>query len=260
MARQGRLQLVMVPFWSFDTHVTSRWSAERGHAAPGSNAPLDLTTVGWEPASGARHDEVRAVLVPASRGLKARELEALHAAVSSQTPGSTLAANVPAFWEAPSIDAQSAAQHMEDRVARLQRAACERDVGGTTHRNLQITHSLKDTTHSLLMVPLWIGAYQHQGRPYRVVLHASRPELVAADEVRSWGRFVSVLVLAIAALVLLGMMVTRALRPSGTLPSDGKLDVPSAVAPAPSHQPPSPPYLHGGPSPLLGRPVPLGER
>ena len=183
---------VYVPFWTFDSHVHSRWTAQAGHyyyvtesyTAYVNGKPQRRTRqvrkVRWVPASGQRNDVYDDVLVCASKGLPRELVDKLQTFDTKQlqpfNPGFL------AGWrcERYAIDLQGGWQIGREKISQSQYARCGRDVPGDTHRFLHVSNQYDRTTFKHVLLPVWIAAFRYADKKkvYRFLVNGQTGEVV----------------------------------------------------------------------------------
>ncbi|MBI1853058.1 MAG: zinc ribbon domain-containing protein [Planctomycetes bacterium] len=192
---------VLVPFWTYDAHASSTWTAEAGYhyyvtVGSGQNQHREQRTR-WEPADGAREDDYDDVLVCASKGLDAKLL--------GKIEPFALKALVPyrdeylSGWTAESyaVDVQEGWKIAKNEIVESQTSRCDGDVPGDTHRSLEVATRVDGQSYKHLLLPVWISAYRYGEKSYRFMINGQTGELHGQAPL-SWVKIV-LLILAIAA-------------------------------------------------------------
>lgn len=184
LARVEEMAGVYVPFWTFDAHVDSRWTAQAGyyyyeteHYTVEVNGRTEHRTrqvrhTRWESAGGYRDDDYDDVLVCASKGLPAD----LAREISTSFNTETLKPYTPAFlagWRAESyaIELYDAWATGLSIIEAEQERRCGNDVPGDTHRFLQVDNTVSDVTFKHTLLPVWIAAFRYRGKTYRFLVN-----------------------------------------------------------------------------------------
>ncbi|RYE88692.1 MAG: hypothetical protein EOO75_13015 [Myxococcales bacterium] len=223
MARVEGVHGVYLPYWTFDTSVDTRWSAERGDHYYTTESYTEQDESGdtvertrqvqhtrWSPARGERHDRFNDALVCASLGVNEALARQLCTFDTSQlvpySPGylqgwraEIYAIDLPAAWTRACGDLEA-----------LVRTRCEGDIGGDTSRNLEASLDFQDETFKHVLLPLFVLAYRYNGRPYQVLVNGQTAEVVGRAPLSVWKVMavviplnLLVLLISIAALPLL---------------------------------------------------------
>ncbi len=181
---------VYVPFWTYDARVHSDWRAERGryyyteeeYTTQENGQTVTKTRqvqhTQWEPAWGNRDDFYDDLLVCASKGLP-EDLAGRFRSFDTKQ----LVAYQPGYlagWRAEeyAIDLRAGWQTAQGRIEEEQTSRCGRDVGGDTHRSLQVRNEFTDLTYKHVLLPVWIAAYRYQEKVYRFLVNGQTGEVV----------------------------------------------------------------------------------
>ncbi len=195
-----RLRPAYYSCWAFDGTVEAHWSCE---VAEGNGRYKQ-----WRPATGVEARFFNDVVVSGVKGFSDKELNQL--GPLDPTLAEPFNPNFLAGWPAilydrPVSDASLAAR---DKVLRELRSRIA-DVAaiGQEKRHLEIgAGAWSGLTFTHLLVPLWLGDYQFQGKPFRLLINGFSGKVVGdkpRDMVKVW---LSVLV-ALGLLTLLAVVL-----------------------------------------------------
>jgi hypothetical protein len=207
------LRGVYVPWWTFDTQVSSRWTADAGYHywveetttdAQGKPQTRRVQRTRWEPASGWREDHYDDHLVCASKGLP----DKLARQVASFDTGA-LVGYAPDYLmgfaaESYAVELNDAWQRARADLASMQESRCRADIPGDTNRNLRANHGYSDTRFKHVLLPVWVAAFRYQDKIFRFLVNGQNGR-VSGEAPLSWLKillFVVAVAAAIAALVL----------------------------------------------------------
>lgn len=202
-----------VPFWTFDAHADSRWSAEAGfyyyvpvqaRDANGRTVTTQERRVRWEPRDGAHQHFYDDLLEMASRNLTAQETHVRECGSFALEDVVDYDPRVLLGWEAEvySIDLSESARKAQQTINDREEAACGRLVGGDTQRNLRVDTTLTAQTFKHLLLPLWLCSYLYRGTLYRFLVNGQTGRISGDRPVSKW----KVFFLILAGLVLLGLL------------------------------------------------------
>ncbi len=209
---------VYVPFWTFDCHVDSSWSADAGYYywvtetyTVVVNGKTEVRTrsvrkVRWVPAWGERSDDYDDVLILASKGLPGELVDELG--------GFDTKALVPyrpeylAGWRAEEyeVELESGWDQGRERVRDSQRARCSGDVPGDTQRDLRVHDTFTDVRWKHVLLPIWSLQYRFQNEVYTVLINGQTGKIVGKAPY-SWVK-IGALVLAVVAVVVAVVLAT----------------------------------------------------
>ena len=210
---------IYVPFWTFDSNVFTRWSAEAGHyyyvnvqvrVRTGNGYRMETRRqqrVRWVPAWGTRHDSYDDLLVNASEGLP----EALVAELGGFDTTKLLPYRPEylAGWAAEEYarDLDASWLNAQRRIEEIQRGRCSGDVPGDTQRNLQVQNAISDVRWKHVLLPIWSLQYRFRGKVYTVLVNGQTGKVVGQAPYSAVK--IGALVLVIAALVLAFVFLKR---------------------------------------------------
>ena len=195
VARDRRLQPVYVPFWSFNATLNARWKAK---VAVGSGRDRR-----WEWRTGERIFFHTHYLQPGTRSLPARLLREAAAFDMEK-----LVEYQPAFlagWPAGSYDVSLAQASLEAREGMLHEARRQLQFKAAPGHDIsELSVNGGDFTgqsFQLVLLPLWVGAYQYRQRAYRVLVNGQTGK-VAGERPTDW---VKGALLAAAGVIVVGV-------------------------------------------------------
>jgi hypothetical protein len=223
---------VLVPFWVYDATARSSWSANIGiHWTETEtytvvvNGKTEVRTrtkrhTDWHASSGTHAFDYRDHLVSGSKGLPETEANALEPFdVGLARPyAPTLLAGVVA--EGPSVDHAEAARVAHEELSERQQQAIARFLPGDTHRGLRSETDITVERVRLVLLPVWIATYRHNGTLFRMSVNGQTGEVVGAVP-KSWKK-VALLVGAVVLVLLLGLLCSGGLVGSASLLTGGR--------------------------------------
>ncbi|HEY2748196.1 MAG TPA: hypothetical protein VGL86_26420, partial [Polyangia bacterium] len=201
MAKVQEVAGVYVPFWTYDAHVESSWTAEAGYyyyeteeyttqeGGQSVTKTREIQRTRWERAWGHRADEFDDVLVCASVGMP-RDLADRFATFDTHA----LVPYSPGFlagWRAEeyAVDLQAGFGFAQGKMEREQDKRCGKDVPGDTHRNLRVDNTFNAITFKHVLLPVWIAAYRYNGKPYQFLVNGQTGEVVGKAPWSFWKIF-----------------------------------------------------------------------
>ncbi len=249
MAKVQELGGVYVPFWTFDAHVHSEWTAEAGYhyyeteyytgTDENGNSVQKSRQVQhtrWESSWGRRDDDFDDTLVCASKGLPTELVE--------KFSGFNTKLLVPygpqylAGWKAESyaIDLQNAHNIGRQKMSTEQEGRCGRDVPGDTHRGLVVNNQFSRETFKHVLLPIWIAAYRYNDKVYRFLVNGQTGEVTGEAPYSFWKIFFfSVFCLAVIGVIAYFVMAAQEKK---NAPKKSKVvDEVEEEAPAPKKKP-----------------------
>lgn len=218
MAKVHEMGGVYVPFWTFDAHVHSDWTAEAGYHyyeteeytsyenGESVTRTRQVQHTRWESAWGRRDDDYDDTLICASKGLPAELVEKF-----TTFNTKLLVPYGPQYlagWraEAYAIDLQNAHNMGKQKMTTQQEAYCARDVPGDTHRGLVVNNQWSRETFKHVLLPVWIAAYRYNDKPYRFLVNGQTGEVTGEAPYSFWKIFLFTL-MCVAIVSVIGYLI-----------------------------------------------------
>jgi LSD1 subclass zinc finger protein len=184
------LQGIYLPAWTYDSHVTTRYSGQRGEAyyvtvGSGNNRRTERR-VRWYPASGVVENSFDDVLVLASETLPRKQVEDLTPwDLKDVEPykDAFLAGFVAERYQLPLPEGFAYAQQMMQPTID---ATIRQDIGGDEQRVTGKESRYDDITFKHLLLPVWCSAYRYSGKVYRFLVNASTGEVQGQRPYSPW--------------------------------------------------------------------------
>jgi LSD1 subclass zinc finger protein len=196
------LRPVYVPFWIFETTVSTHWTADTDRTPAGARGD-------WFPLGGFGQRTYHDLWVPAGGGLAPREVEAI-------LPFDTTAAVPPDRVDLESVTVEQFAVQRryarplaQARLEALEAQAVAAEVPGR-NRNVHVNVLMQGSTSRPALAPVYVMAYRYHAAVYRLVLNGQNGRSTGAAPV-SWAKVGSIAGL-IALAVLVALLIFAALR------------------------------------------------
>lgn len=209
---------VYVPFWTYDTHAHSNWTAQAGYYyyttqtyrdSQGRTQTRQVQHVRWVWTSGARRDHFDDWLVCASRHYYAGQLQALMKQIEPFPTRACVpydAKYLVGFRaERYSLDLKAGWDLALNDIRGELHSRCSRDVPGDTQRFLEVRSTFWGQSFKHILLPVYVLSYRFKSEPYNVLVNGSTGE-VRGNSPLSWIKvtiLVAVLVAVIAAIAIL---------------------------------------------------------
>lgn len=204
-----------LPYWTFDAQVAADWAAESGYYyyeteyytdSDGSQKSRQVQRTRWEPSAGHVDHFFDDELVPASVGAHAQLLRKIE-----PFPTHELAPYDPSYlagWivEQYQIDLLSAANAARQKMQRETEQMCAREVPGDTYSNLQVQADFSAQTFKHILVPVWLLAYNYDGRAFQVVVNGYTGA-IAGNYPKSWIKITLAVIVGLILLVILFLVI-----------------------------------------------------
>jgi len=186
------LDAVLVPFWVYQASARSDWSATIGlwwYRTETYTVVVDGKTqtrtrqvkeTEWFPTRGSHVATYVDHLVSGSRGLpesEANDLEPFDLGKSRPFDVAMLAGLVA---EQPNVDHAQARQTATQELTDLEHQAIRRFLPGNEHRALENRTTTELSEVELVMLPVWIAAFRHGGKAWRLLVNGQTGEVVGS--------------------------------------------------------------------------------
>ena len=210
--REGGLNGMYIPHWTYDADTTTRYQGQRGvyyyvtetYTAMEDGKPVQRTRqvrkTRWYPASGTVHNVFDDVLIVASDSLPRNymmklepwDLEAVVPYTDAYLSGFRT--------ESYTVDLEKGFDLATGRMEPVINQTIRSDIGGDEQRILNKNTQYFDVTFKHLLLPVWISAYRYQDNVYRFMVNA-RTGQVSGERPWSWVKITFAVLLAIIVIV-----------------------------------------------------------
>jgi hypothetical protein len=183
--------------WAFDVDTLVSWTADSDAGAGRAD---------WAPHAGQAELEFEEIVVPATRGLTARETSRLLpsydlGSARERHPGDEAEASIEHFELRRAAARRHVRSELERRVAERLRDGL---IPGRRFRNLHTSVLARRLVTRRLGFPAWVIAYRYRGTPYRCVLSGHDAACLIGDAPLSLARVL--LAILAGVLGLLGLV------------------------------------------------------
>lgn len=206
--REGSVNGMYIPHWTYDADTTTRYRGQRGehyyvtesYTAMENGKAVQRTRqvrrTRWYPASGTVRNTFDDVLVVASDSLPRKYMMKLEPwdleAVAPYTD-----AYLSGFrTESYTVDLEQGFDLAAQRMEPIIKETIRRDIGGDEQRILSKNTDYRNVTFKHLLLPVWISAYRYQDKAYRFMVNARSGE-VTGERPWSWVKITFAVLLAL---------------------------------------------------------------
>jgi len=189
---------VYVPYWTFDCHARSNWTAQAGYyyyetetyTTVKDGKPVNRTRrvrkTRWVPTAGERVDHFDDIPILASKGIDAglaRNLGEFDRRALVPYQPEYLAGWAAEEYSVPLIDGWRVGQ---SQVEGTQTSRCAGDVPGDTHRSLYVRTEVSDVRWKHVLLPVWSLTFRFKGKSYPVLVHGQSGRVVGKAPYSFW--------------------------------------------------------------------------
>ncbi len=199
---------VYVPYWTFDAQTSASWRAQVGHQVSdrtydaSSKTWRTRTRTVWRWESGHVAQVFDDLLVAGSGKLSSLLIQRIQDFDTRELvpyASSYLAGLLAQAYDVPLETAWSTArEQMRDRT----RAACHGQASTSQVRNFTMSLDFSDESWRYVLVPAYVAAYRHEGRPFQVIVNGQTGAIAGqrpVDWTKVW--------LAVSAMVAPGFLL-----------------------------------------------------
>jgi predicted RNA-binding Zn-ribbon protein involved in translation (DUF1610 family) len=187
---------VYVPYWVFSATTFTYWTGDTSETPVYSHS-------GWYPVSGKHQGSYQNVLVGASGALTAAETQAICPFDLSKSVAPEKVDLENSIYEQFRVQRKYARPLVRSQIESLERDFCSTYIHGNS-RNVHVNVRLKDLTSEPILLPIWIMAYQYQGKLFRYVLNGQTGKSTGQAPT-SVAKVAGAVIGAIVVLILLGL-------------------------------------------------------
>lgn len=217
LAEMNRLDGIYIPFWTYDAQTESSWTADSGYYyyetesytdENGNTQTRQVQRIRWVPSWGNYDNWFDDVTVVASGGLKQEMVESIYP--FSLTASVNYEPRFILGWksEVYATDVQKGFTIAEGIMDRFIEREVVKQIPGDTYTNLNINTRKYDITFKHLLLPIWVAAYQYNGKTYQVVVNGETGK-IAGQKPLSW---IKIALAVLAVLAVAGVLYLLAKR------------------------------------------------
>jgi len=217
LARPDGMNGVYLPFWTYYCHTDSNYTGERGvyyyttetyteRDSSGNTVERthEVQHTNWYPASGRVSEDFNNVLIAATKAVPEPRLDKLQPwdlnALCQYEPAYLAGFRAQHYQIELAEGFEKAKLVMQKEIERSVRS----DIGGDEQRISSVATTYSNIFFLHLLLPVWIGAYQFQGKAYHVVVNARTGDVEGERPYSVW-KIGALTVAIIAAIVLIVM-------------------------------------------------------
>jgi len=207
-----QLQGVYIPFWTFDAHAESDWTAESGQyyyeteryttTENGKNVTKtrQVQRTRWYPSSGHHADNYDDVLISGSTSGDQNMLQQIYPFDTKQLL--PYKSDYLSGWaaEAYRIPLAEAWPKGQLAIQAEERTKCGRLVPGDTYRNLQVSMALSKTTFKHVLLPVFFANYRYNTKLYHFMVNGQTGEVQGQAPI-DWVKVAIVVAIAVVLLI-----------------------------------------------------------
>lgn len=205
------LKGIYIPHWTFDTQTTTSYSGERGDAYwesvsytdhEGKRQSRQERRIRWSHRAGTVFNAFDDVIIPASRSLPEAPLHELEPWDLPQIVPYQDAYLSGFRAESYQVSLETGFEEAKEKIWHSIETTIRQDIGGDEQRIHQTNVQHQNVTFKHILLPIWVSAYQFQGKVFRVLVNARTGE-IQGERPWSWIKITFAILLAIALIIIL---------------------------------------------------------
>lgn len=191
---QGRLQGMYLPFWTYDTNTSCKYTGARGEyyyetqTYTDSNGKTQTRTVRktrWYPASGTVHNTFDDILIVGTTSLPKKYLEKLEPWDLENLVNYDDRFLSGFKTETYHVNLKDGFDDAKNKMVPAIKQTIRSHIGGDTQRIYTMKTQYNDITFKHILLPAWISAYKYKKKVYRIMINARTGE-VQGERPWSW--------------------------------------------------------------------------
>ena len=202
---------VYLPFWTYDAETCTQYTGQRGEnrtvSSRNNKGEMSRRTVtDWHPASGEVSIPFDDIVVPATNTLPQVIMNSLTNWDMMNCVSYREEFITGFITEIYQVDFRDGVHKAKEKMDNIIRSAVHNDIGGDDQRIREKQTQYNDLMFKLLLLPIWISAFQFNGKLYQFVVNG-RTGQVIGQYPKSTAKIVTLIVIIIAALSALALIL-----------------------------------------------------
>ena len=202
---------VYLPFWTYDADTYTQYTGERGEnrtetSRNNKGEQVRRTITDWYPASGEVSIPFDDIVVPATNTLPLGIMRCLTNWDLMNCVAYRKEFMAGFITEIYQIDFRDGVLRAKEKMDNVILSAINSDIGGDNQKIRSKQTQYNDLMFKLLLLPIWISAFQFKGKLYQFVVNG-RTGQVIGEYPKSTAKIVTLIVLIIAIISILALML-----------------------------------------------------
>lgn len=202
---------VYLPFWTYDADTSTQYTGERGQnrtitSRNNKGQQVSRTVTDWYPTSGRVSIPFDDIVIPATNTLPAEIMNRLtnwDMMNCVAYRGEFMAGFITEIYQ---IDFRDGVNIAKDKMDNIIRGAIYAEIGGDNQRIRSKHTQYNRLMFKLLLLPIWISAFQYNGKLYQFVVNG-RTGQVIGQYPKSTAKIALLIVTIIAIIAVIAMFV-----------------------------------------------------
>lgn len=181
-----KLNGIYMPYWTYDTNTTTEYTGLRGvhyfvtetyRDSDGETQTREVQRTNWYPASGSVSNTFDDILVVSSTSLPeglANDLEPWDLPALMAYNDKYLSGFITESYQ---VGLKEGFEKAKARMEPAIRSTVSGDIGGDVQQITSLNVVYNDITFKHILLPVWLSAYQYNGKVYRFMINARTGEV-----------------------------------------------------------------------------------
>jgi hypothetical protein len=189
------LHAVYLPFWTYDAHTASSWSAMSGYHyyetetytdSQGNRQTRQVQKTRWVPSSGYYEQFFDDVMVVASKGITQNRMERILPFELNRLVNYDPQYLLGKSAEVYALDVKEGFRVADGIMDEHIRREIVRRIPGDTYRDLSISTRKDGVTFKHILLPIWIAAYIYAGKSFQVIVNGQTGKISGEKPLSAW--------------------------------------------------------------------------
>ena len=202
---------IYLPFWTYDADTYTPYTGERGvsrnvTSRNNKGQQVSRTVTDWYPTSGEISIPFNDIVTPATNTLPLGIMNSLtnwdlmHCVAYREE---FMAGFITEIYQ---IDFRAGVQKAKEKMDNIIRSAIQSDIGGDNQRIRSKQTQYNDLMFKLLLLPIWISAFQYNGKLYQFVVNG-RTGQVIGEYPKSKAKIATLIAVILAVIIALALII-----------------------------------------------------
>ena len=202
---------VYIPFWTYDTDTSTQYTGERGEQRTETSRnnkgdQVRRTVTDWYPASGQVSIPFDDIVVPATNTLPYGIMNSLTNWDLRNCVAYRKEFIAGFITEIYQIDFRDGVLKAKEKMDSIIQNTIHYDIGGDDQRISSKQTQYNDLMFKLLLLPIWISAFQYKGKLYQFVVNGRTGDVIG-EYPKSIAKIVTLIVVILVIISIIAMII-----------------------------------------------------
>lgn len=195
LAKLEKIRGVYLPFWTYDAHTESTWTADAGYHyyetesytdSEGKTQTRQVQKTNWVPVSGYLSHFFDDVTIIASKGISQADIQTVYPFDMKEVVNYDSQYVLGWDCEVYQRDVKEGFQMADAIIDNNLREMCGKKVPGDTYKNLKVSTHKTNLTFKHILLPIWIAAYFYGGKKYQFLVNGQNGKIHGEKPYSPW--------------------------------------------------------------------------